>query len=169
MFEAIQAHKHTLTPLRIRSLVDKMQRQIASLVNRVVGLSNKVKISTFVGRRANDLITAVAVIMGAVAFGLWWSSFSAGLFACFGLFFLAGIYKATGQIVAAVLRWEGEPTAGMRANWDPYAKASQRNTETIAAIEHLQSWVANEISPTEENAKASCPILLESVAPRYTK
>ena len=40
------------------------------------------------------------VLTGAVAFGFWWDSLSAGLFACFALFFLAGIHRALRHIVA---------------------------------------------------------------------
>jgi hypothetical protein len=114
------------------------------------------------------MIPPIGTIVGAVAFGLWWNSFGAGLFACFALFFLAGIYKATGRILAAVLRWERDRMAGARLDLGASATAdrSHRNVETLAAIEHLQSWLANETSPTEENVKASCAVLLESVASR---
>jgi hypothetical protein len=116
------------------------------------------------------MIPPAGIMMGAVAFGLWWSSFAAGVFACIALFFLAGIYKATGRIFAVVLRWECERMAGTGITWDASAAdQSHRNIETLAAIENLQSWVANETSPTEENVKASCAVLLESVAPRHTK
>lgn len=171
MDRAIQAQEHILALLRIRSLVAKVWKRTVSLANRVVSLSGKAKISRSSARRANGMIPSVGIIMGAVAFGLWWSSFAAGLFACFALFFLAGIYKATGRIVAAVLRWECDRMAGTRVDWDASAMADQSRTnmETLAAIEHLQSWVANETSPTEENVKASCAVLLESVTARYAK
>jgi len=167
----IQVQKHIMAPLRIHLLLAKMRQRAVSLVNRAVSLSGKTKISHLSAWRANDMIPPVGIIMGAVAFGFWWSSFAAGLFACIGLFFLAGTYKATGRIVAVVLRRECDRLAGTRDNWDasPMADQSHRNTETLAAIEHLQSWLANETSPTEENVKASCAVLLESVAPRYTK
>ena len=165
---AIQVQKHVLAPLRIRSLAVKMRRWTVSLANRVVSLSGRTKFFRPFARRANDMIPAFGIIIGAVAFGLWWSSFAAGLFACFGLFFLAGIYKATGRILVAVLRWERDRMAGTSLDLDASATAgrSHRNVETLAAIEHLQSWLANETSPTEENVKASCAVLLESVASR---
>jgi hypothetical protein len=165
---AIHVQKHILAPLRIRSLVTKMRQWTVSAVSRVVSLSGKIKITYLSARRANDLIPPVGTIVGAVAFGLWWKSFGAGLFACFALFFLAGVYKATGRIVAAVLRWERDRMAGTRLDLDASATAdrSHRDVETRAAIEHLQSWLANETSPTEENVKASCAVLLESVASR---
>jgi len=166
---AIQAPKHIVAPLRIRSLAAKLRQWTVSLANWGVSLFGKVKISCPVAWRANDIIPSVGVIMGAVAFGFWWSSLAAGLFACFGLFFLVGIYKATGRIVAAVLRWEGDRVTGT-ADWDAaLANQSHRNIETVAAIQNLQSWVANETSPTEEDVKASCAVLLQSVAPRNNK
>ncbi len=47
----------------------------------------------------HNVIPPVAVLAGAAAFGFWWGSISAGLFACFALSFLAAIYKALRQIV----------------------------------------------------------------------
>jgi len=167
MDEAIQVQKHILVLLRVRSLVAQMRRRTVSSLNWLVSLSGKAKVSRPLVRRANDMIPSVGIIVGAVAFGFWWSSFAAGLFACLVLFFLAGIYKTTGRIVAAVLTWECERMAGTAVNWEASAMADQshRNTETIDAIERLQSWVANETSPTEEDVKASCAVLLESVTP----
>ena len=169
--EGAIVEKHILILLRIRSLLAKMRQTTAFLKNQVVSLWGRSKISYHSVPRANDLIPPVAIIIGAVAFGLWRSSFAAGLFACVGLFFLAGIHKATRRIVVAVLRWEDERMAGTRVNWEACAMADQshRNVETLAAIDHLQSWMANETSPTEESVKASCAVLLEFVAPRHAK
>jgi hypothetical protein len=35
----------------------------------------------------HNTIPPAAVVAGAAAFGFWWDSLSAGLFACFALFF----------------------------------------------------------------------------------
>jgi hypothetical protein len=53
-----------------------------------------------------NAIPPVAVLAGAAAFGFWQDSIGAGVFACFALFLLAGIYKALRQIVATL---RGEP------------------------------------------------------------
>jgi len=163
---AMQVERGIFSPLRIRSLVAKVRQRVLPLVNRAGSWYRKIKSSRPSAGLASDLIPPVGIIVGAVAFGLWWSNLAAGLFACFGLFFLAGIYKATGRIVAAVLRWEGDRVAGT-ADWDAaLADPSRRSVEAVAAIQNLKSWVANETSPTEEDVKASCAVLLQSVAPR---
>ena len=153
MERAIRLEKHVLIPLRIRSLMTNMRQRILSGVNWLVSLSGKAKTLYPSARRVNDMIPHAGIVVGALAFGIWWNSFAAGLFACIILFFLAGIYKATARRVPA-------GTKGARSTAD----RSQSNTETLAAIENLRSWVANETSPTEESAKASCAVLLEAVA-----
>ena len=163
---AIQAERGMFSPSRIRSLIAKVRQRVLPLVDRAASWYGNIKISRPSAGLVSDLIPPAGIIVGAVAFGFWWSSLAAGLFACFGLFFLAGIYKATGRIVAAVLRWEGDRLAGT-ADWDaPLADQSYRSVEAVAAIQNLQSWVANETSPTEEDVKASCVVLLQSVVPR---
>jgi len=163
---AMRVERGMFSPPRIRSLVAKVRQRILPLANRAARWYGNIKISRPSAGLASDLIPPVGIIVGAVAFGFWWSSLAAGLFACFGLFFLAGIYKATGRIVAAVLRWEGDRVAGT-ADWDAaLGDQSHRSVEAVAAIEKLKSWVANETSPTEEDVKASCAVLLQSVALR---
>lgn len=168
---AIQLEKHIFSPLRIRSLASKMRQPAVSLVNRVVSLSTKTKIFQPSARRTRDIVPPLGITIGAIAFGFWWSSFAAGLFAGIALFFLAGIYAATRQTVAAVPTREAGGMAETRVNWDTSAMADQshRNIETLAAIQNLQLWVANETSPTEENVKASCAVLLQSIVPRNNK
>ena len=114
---------------------------------------------------------AVAVLMGAVAFGFWWDSLSAGLFAGFALFFLAGIHRALRHIVAN-LRWEPDRmvAANSNGNTSGMAEQSERNFEVSArAIEHLLPWVKDEASLTEESAKAYCSVLLETLAALHPK
>jgi hypothetical protein len=144
-----------------------MQRWIASLVK-------KVKKDMFANLSANwihDAIPSVAVIGGAVAFGFWWDSISAGLFACFALFPLAGMYKALRQIVATH-RWQPDRTIAANANGNTsrIAERSEPNLEINAkAIEHLLPWVKDETSLTEESAKAYCSVLLDTLAALHPK
>jgi hypothetical protein len=114
------------------------------------------------------------VLAGAAAFGFWWDSVSAGLFACFALFFLAGIYKGLRQLVAT-LRWEHDRIIAANSNWNTSGtvERSERNFEVGArAIEHLRPWVEDETALTEESAKAYCSVLLDTLAtlhPKFTE
>ena len=118
-----------------------------------------------------NAIPPVAVIGGAVAFGFWWDSINAGLFVCFALFLLAGIYKALRQIVAT-LRREPDRIFAANPNWNisRIAERSEPNFEINAkAIEHLLPWVKDETSLTEESAKAYCSVLLDTLAALHPK
>ena len=118
-----------------------------------------------------NAIPPVAVLGGAVAFGFWQDSIAAGLFACFALFLLAGIYKALHQIVAT-LRWERDRVIPANSNWNASSTAdrSERNFDVGAkAIEHLRPWVEDETSLTEERAKACCSVLLDTLAALHPK
>jgi len=119
----------------------------------------------------HDAIPPVAVIGGAVAFGFWQDSISAGLFACFALFLTAGIYKVLRQIVAA-LRREPDPIFAANPNWNisRIEERSEPNLEiSDKAIEHLLAWVKDETSLTEESAKAYCSVLLDTLATLHPK
>jgi hypothetical protein len=122
----------------------------------------------------HDAIPPVAVLAGAIAFGFWWNSINAGLFACFALFFLAGIYNSLRQIVAT-LRSEHDCMIAANSNRNTCSipERSQQSLETSArAIEHLRPWVEDETSLTEESAKACCTILLDTLAtlnPRFVR
>ena len=152
---------------RVRRLATTMQRWITSLVK-------KAKKAMAFDRSAHwihDTIPPAAVLAGAAAFGFWWDSISAGLFACFALFFMAGIYKALRQI-AATLRWERERMIAANSNWNTSSAAerSEPNLEVSArAIEHLLPWVKDETSLTEESAKAYCSVLLDTLATLHPK
>src|SRR5437016_3841834 len=76
----------------ISPLASKMQCRIASLAKK----PKKAMVLDLSANWIHDTILAVAVLTGAVAFGFWWDSLSAGLFAGFALFFLAGIHRACG-------------------------------------------------------------------------
>jgi hypothetical protein len=147
-----------------------MQRWIASLGKRT-------KKGMDISLSANGIrkvIPALAVVGGAAAFGFWQDSISAGLFACFALFFLAGIYKALRQIVATI-RWKRDSVIAPNSGWNTSgtAERSERNFEVGAkAIEHLRPWVEGETPLTEESAKAYCSVLLDTFAalhPKFTE
>jgi hypothetical protein len=107
----------------------------------------------------HDTILVAAVLAGAVAFGFWWDSLSAGLFACFALFFLAGIYRALRHMVAN-FRWgpDRRLAANSNGNSSGIAEQSERNFEVSArAIEHLLPWVKDEASLTEEVQRRIAP------------
>jgi len=151
----------------ISPLASKMQRQIASLAKK----PKKAMVLDLSANWIHDTILAVAVLTGAVAFGFWWDNLSAGLFAGFALFFLAGIHRALRHIVAN-LRWEPDRmvAANSNGNTSGTAERSERNFEVSArAIEHLLPWVKDEASLTEESAKAYCSVLLETLAALHPK
>ena len=152
---------------RISAVATKMQRGIASLVK-------KAKTAMVFDLSANWIHNALqlaAVLAGAVAFGFWQDSIGAGVFACFALFLLAGIYKALRQIVAT-LRGEPDRMIVVNANWkvSRIAERSEANFEmSTEAIEHLLPWVKDETALTEESAKAYCSVLLDTLAARHPK
>src|SRR2546426_6075384 len=135
----------------ISPLASKMQGRIASLAKK----PKKAMVLDLSANWIHDTILAVAVLTGAVAFGFWWDSLSAGLFACFALFFLAGIHRALRHIVAN-LRWEPDRmvAANSNGNTSGIAERSERIEVSARAIEHLLPWVKDEASLTEESAKA---------------
>lgn len=145
----------------IRSSAATIWQQSHPLMTKVASLPKKAK-----SWQALDLITPLGILIGAVAFGLWWQKFTAALFAAIVLFFLAGIYKTTERIFAAVRLLEGVPHFGQvdaRILSDPTPKKSDALTE---AIKCLKPWLANEASLTEENAKECCALLIDSIAAR---
>jgi hypothetical protein len=154
----------------IRPLSTQMQLRIASLVKK----AKKAMVLDLSANWIHDTIPAVAVLAGAAAFGFWWASISAGLFACFALFLLAAIYKALRQIVVTI-RWERHRNiaANSNANTSRIGERSERDFEVSArAIEHLRPWVEDETSLTEERAKACCAVLLDTLAvlhPKFAK
>jgi len=133
-----------------------MQRWIASLVKK----AKKGMVDSLSANWIRNAIPLVVIPGGAVSFGFWWNSVSAGLFACFALFFLAGIYKALRQIVA-IFRWERDRTVAPNSNWNTSGSVeqSERSLEVGArAIERLWPWVEDETPLTEESAKAYCSV-----------
>ena len=152
---------------RIIPLATKIQGWIGSSIKK----AKKAMASNLSANWIRDTIPPAAVVAGAGAFGFWWNNISAGLFACFALFLLAGIYKALGQIVAT-LRWEHDRiiAANSSGNTSSIAEQGERNFEMGSkAIEHLRPWVKDETSLTEESAKAYCSVLLDTLAALHPK
>src|SRR6266849_5788523 len=150
---------------RLSPSATKMQRWIASLGKK----AKKGMVANLSANWIHDAISAIAVLGGAVAFGFWRDSISAGLFACIALFLMAGIYKALRQIVAT-LRREPDRIFAANPNWNISSERSEPNFEINAkAIEHLMPWVKDETSLTEESAKAYCSVLLDTLATLHPK
>lgn len=115
-------------------------------------------------QQLEDVFLPLAILIGAVAFGLWRQSFAAVLFAGVGLLLLAGIYNNTERTLAALQRSAGEPDF-RDVNARGLAELTTENRGPLnQAIECLKPWLANEVSLTEENAKECCAVLLDSVA-----
>jgi len=145
----------------MRSLAAKMGQQTRPFMIETASLMKRAK-----SQQAHDLISFLGIPMGAVAFGLWWQSFTAALFAGIGLFFLAGIYKTSERMLAVVRRSEDEPRFG-DVDARTFAQPTPKNSDALnQAIGCLKPWLANEVSLTEENAKECCAVLLDSVAVR---
>ena len=147
---------------RISRLATKTQRWITSLVKK----AKKAMLCDRSTHWIHATIPPAAVLAGAAAFGFWWDSVSAGLFACFALFLLAGIYKGLRQLVVT-LRWEHDRIIAANSNWNTSGtvERSERNFEVGAkAIEHLRPWVEDETALTEEKAKAYCSVLLDTLS-----
>src|SRR5713226_5981830 len=118
----------------ISPLASQMQRRIASLAKK----PKKAMVLDLSAHWIHDTILAVGVLTGAVAFGFWWDSLSAGLFAGFALFFLAGIHRALRHIVAN-LRWEPDRmvAANSNGNTSAIAERSERNFEVSARVSSI--------------------------------
>jgi len=70
----------------LRSSVAQMWQQVHPKI-KVASLLKNVN-----PQKSNGMISTLAFLLGAVAFGLWQQSFAAALFAAVALFLLAGIY-----------------------------------------------------------------------------
>jgi len=123
----------------IRPFATRVQQWITSMAKK----AKKAIVFDLSATWIHNVIPPVAVLAGAAAFGFWWGSISAGLFACFALSFLAAIYKALRQIVS-ILHWERDCKLSENSNGYSIAMRSERDFEVSArAIEHLGPWVAD--------------------------
>ena len=149
----------------IRPFATRVQQWITSMAKK----AKKAIVFDLSATWIHSVIPPVAVLAGAAAFGFWWGSISAGLFACFALSFLAAIYKALRQIVS-ILHWERDCKPSENSNGSSIAMRSEQDFEVSArAIEHLRPWVGDETSLTEERAKACCAVLLDTLATLHPK
>jgi len=149
----------------IRPFATRVQQWITSMAKK----AKKAIVFDLSATWIHNVIPPVAVLAGAAAFGFWWGSISAGLFACFALSFLAAIYKALRQIVS-ILHWERDCKLSENSNGSSIAMRSEQDFEVSArAIEHLRPWVGDETSLTEERAKACCAVLLDTLATLHPK
>jgi len=144
-----------------RSLAVKTWQHSRPLVIKLASLLKRARF-----RQSRGMIPPAGVLMGAVAFGVWWQNLAAALFAGIGLFFLAGIYKTTERMLATTRRSEAETHSGdLAAHTLP--EPTLENSDTVnEAIGSLKPWVADEVLLTEEDAKQCCAVLLDSVASR---
>lgn len=150
---------------RISSTTPELQRWMASFVKKW----HKARIFDLSANWIHNTIPSLAVLAGAAAFGFWWGSISAGLFACVALFFLAGIYNTLRQIVATV-RWERDRRIAVNSSRNTSSFAERGELEIGAsAIERLRPWVEGETSLTEESAKAYCSVLLDTLGALHPK
>jgi len=149
----------------IRPFATRVQQWITSMAKK----AKKAIVFDLSATWIHNVIPPVAVLAGAAAFGFWWGSTSAGLFACFALSFLAAIYKALRQIVS-ILHWERDCKLSENSNGSSITMRSEQDFEVSArAIEHLRPWVEDETSLTEERAKACCAVLLDTLATLHPK
>jgi len=149
----------------IRPFATRVQQWITSMAKK----AKKAIVFDLSATWIHNVIPPVAVLAGAAAFGFWWGSISAGLFACFALSFLAAIYNALRQIVS-ILHWERDCKLSENSNGSSITMRSEQDFEVSArAIEHLRPWVEDETSLTEERAKACCAVLLDTLATLHPK
>ena len=149
----------------IRASAVKMWQHSYPLMTKVACKVTQLPKKT-TSQQALDLVTPLGILIGSVAFGLWWQKFTAALFAAIALFFLAGIYKTAERILAAVQVSEGVQHFG-KVDADTISDPTPEKSDALAeAIGCLKPWLANEVSLTEENAKECCALLIDSLATR---
>jgi len=118
------------------------------------------------GFQLQNIIPPLGILIGAVAFGLWWHSFAAALFAAVGLFFLAGIYRNSERTLPTVRQSQSKPPL---EDLDPPAieqPTPEDNEAVNEAVQYLQPWLANEVSLSEESVRDRCSVLVDSVVER---
>ena len=136
-------------------------QQTGSSIKKIGSLRTKAKL-----RQGGEMIPLLAVGVSAAAFGIWQHSIGAALFAGSGLVLLAGIHNNTQRILNALRHSDPQaqcdkPQAGGLAQ-----RTAENNGALDQAIGCLNSWLANEVSLTEDNAKECCAVLVDSLAPK---
>jgi hypothetical protein len=92
---------------------------------------------------------------------VWCNSFPAALFGGIVLSFLAGIYRAGEQLAARTNFGRSDDPS---AEFEGLEPIPPRTDIQLKAIQRLRPWVDDEISLTEEGAKAYCTVLLDLLA-----
>jgi len=140
----------------VRSFASRSWERFSSLMSKFTWVLKKA-----MSWPAQELIVPLGTLIGAAACGWWSQSLAAALFAGIGLFFLAGLWKTSAQVSAALTQSEARPRFRNQDNRTP-----EDSDDLKQAIRRLEPWLANEVSLTEENAKESCAVLLDSLALR---
>ena len=141
------------------------KRNIAGIGQNTVRWLKSLRIKPRVRRPSvYSAVSAIGIIAGATAAGLWLNSSAAGLFALIVLFLLASIDRWL-QRIADVLRMQS--SAALQASW-PTSKTKTSNERSLyissKAMERLRPWVEDQSTLTEESAKAYCSVLLDTLA-----
>ena len=135
----------------LRSFASRSWERLSSVMRKFTWVLKKA-----MSWPAQELIVPLGTVIGAAACGWWSQSLAAALFAGIGLFFLAGLWKTSAQVSAALT--QSRPRFRSEDNRTP--------DDLKQAIRRLEPWLANEVSLTEENAKECCAVLLDSLALR---
>jgi len=117
-------------------------------------------------RHSREMIPTVGVLLGALAFGLWWQSFAAAVFATIVLLFLAGIYRSNRRLLAALRQSESKAAVEVEEEVESVAipePAPENSAAVNEAVQYLQPWLANEVALTEESVRDRCSVLVDSV------
>lgn len=118
----------------------------------------------FRSQQIRENMPNAGILVGAVAFGLWWQNLGAAIFGGIGLSFLAGIYKATRRMHSEFeLSGNGSQ---FRNDADRLDGTPENSDELKRAISTLKPWLANTVTLTEEDAKQCCEVLVDSVVER---
>jgi len=150
---------------RITSLVNNLEPRISGFVERMLSLGTTLTIGRLPGKWCREWPPLLGMLMGPVAFGLWWNSISAALFAAFGFFYVAGIYRTTNNVAVTLQELTRFVLENRAGNAPAAAEASDRSDEIRAqAIHRLRPWIADQTSLSEESVKVYCGILLDMLA-----
>ena len=146
------------------------KHRIVNLQQRATRLLKNLHLRRYLTRqRVHDLLPQIAIVAGALAGGLWLSSFAAGLFGLVLLFLLWRIGRSL-ERNTGLLRTQAP--APLPAAWRaPAAESTSQRSVYISAkaMERLRPWVEDESTLTEESAKAYCSVLLDTLAMLHPK
>jgi hypothetical protein len=156
MLEAIQQ--------RTTSLITKLELRASGIAKRILSMAATTNIGR-VPAQWRGWGPLSGVIVGAVAFGLWWNSISAALFAACGLFYVASVYRVASN-ATVTLQELTRAVAEDRTGDAPDAAEESDRSDDIRdqAVQRLRPWIADQTSLSEESAKVYCKILLDTLS-----